>query len=72
MAVSNTIRALLSGETVAGSRLGDKLLEELLADGMLSIVVRGSRKSYRARDVKTLRQYLIDKDERYRIWRRQL
>lgn len=67
MAVSNTIRALLSGEIVAGSRLGDKLLEELLADGMLSVVVRGSKKSYRARDVKTLRQYLIDKDERYRI-----
>lgn len=67
MAVSITIRALLSGQTVAGSRLGDKLLEELLADGMLSIVVRGSRKSYRARDVETLRQYLIDKDERYKI-----
>lgn len=67
MALSASIQALLAGELVAGSRLNSKLLDELLAEGLLLIVSRGSRKSYRARDAEALKRFLVDKDERYRL-----
>lgn len=67
MAISASIQALLAGEQVAGSRLNSKLLDELLAEGLLLVVSRGSRKSYRARDMEALKRFLIDKDERYRL-----
>ena len=67
MAISASIQALISGEQVAGSRLSSKLLNELMAEGLLLVVTRGSRKSYRARDVEALKRYLIDKDENYRM-----
>ncbi len=67
MALSASIQALLAGELVAGSRLNSKLLDELLAEGLLLVVSRGSRKSYRARDMEALKRFLIDKDERYRL-----
>lgn len=67
MAISASIQALISGEQVAGSKLSSKLLDELIAEGLLSVVTHGSRKSYRARDVEALKRYLIDKDESYRM-----
>ena len=67
MAISASIQALISGEQVAGSKLSSKLLDELMAEGLLLVATRGSRKSYRARDVEALKRYLIDKDESYRI-----
>lgn len=67
MAISASIQALLAGELVAGSRLNSKLLDELLAEGLLLVVSRGSRKSYRARDAEALKRFLIDKDESFRI-----
>ena len=67
MAISASIQALLAGEQVAGSRLNSKLLDELLAEGLLLVVSRGSRKSYRARDMEALKRFLIDKDESFRI-----
>ncbi|OYP43797.1 hypothetical protein CIK96_12935 [Prevotella sp. P4-98] len=67
MAISVSIQALISGEQVAGSKLSNKLLDELMAEGLLSVVTHGSRKSYRARDVEALKRYLIDKDESYRM-----
>ena len=67
MAISASIQALISGEQVAGSKLSSKLLNELMAEGLLSVMTHGSRKSYRARDVEALKRYLIDKDESYRI-----
>ena len=67
MAISASIQALIAGETVAGSRLCSRLLDELMAEGQLSVVTRGSRKSYRARDVEALKRFLIDKDESYRL-----
>lgn len=67
MEISASIQALLAGEQVAGSRLNSKLLDELLAEGLLLVVSRGSRKSYRARDMKALKRFLIDKDESFRI-----
>lgn len=67
MAISASIQALLAGEQVAGSRLNSKLLDELSAEGLLLVIPRGSRKSYRARDMEALKRFLIDKDERYRL-----
>lgn len=67
MAISTSIKALISGEQVAGSKINNTLLEELLTEGLLLVISRGSKKSYRARDVNALRRYLIDKDESYRM-----
>lgn len=67
MAISSSIQALIAGEQVAGSRFSSKLLDELMAEGLLSVSTRGSRKSYRARDVEALKRFLMDKDESYRI-----
>lgn len=67
MAVNTSIQALLAGKQVAGSRLSGKLLNELLAEGMLLVISHGSRKSYLARDTEALKRYLIDSDESYRI-----
>ena len=67
MAISASIQALMSGEQVAGSKLSCKLLDELMAEGLLLVATRGSRKTYRARDTEALKRYLIDKDESYRI-----
>lgn len=67
MAISASIQALIAGEQIAGSKLDSKLRDELLADGMLLVISRGSRKAYRARDVEALKRFLIDKDESYRL-----
>ncbi len=67
MAISTSIQALLAGEQVAGSRLSSQMIDELMAEGLLSVVTRGSRKSYRARSIEALKQYLIDINERYRL-----
>ena len=67
MAISASVKALMAGEQVAGSRISNKLLEELLAEGLLLVNSHGSRKSYRARDAEALKRFLIDKDEVYRI-----
>ena len=67
MVVSASIQALIAGEQVAGSRLNSKLRDELLAEGMLLVTSRGSRKSYRARDTEALKRFLTDRDESYRI-----
>ena len=61
------MQALLVGEQVAGSKLSSRLIDELMAEGLLSVVTRGSRKSYRARDIEAMKRYLIDKDESYRM-----
>ena len=67
MAINASILALLAGEQVAGSKLNSRLLDELLAEGLLLVLSRGSRKSYRARDPEALKRFLIDRDESYRI-----
>jgi hypothetical protein len=67
MAINASIQALISGEHVASSRISRKMLDELMAEGLLTVLTRGSRKSYRARDIEALRRFLIDKDENYRI-----
>ena len=67
MAISASIQALISGEQVASSKINSKLLDELMAEGLLLLVAHGSRKSYRARDIEALKRYLFDKDENYRM-----
>jgi hypothetical protein len=67
MAISTSLQALLAGEQVAGSKLSSKLIDELMAESLLLVATRGSRKLYRARDTDALMRYLIDKDERYRM-----
>lgn len=67
MAVSASIQALLAGEPVAGSKLNKKLLDELLAEGVLLVKSHGSRKTYLARDTEALKRFLIDRDEDSRI-----
>lgn len=67
MALSASIQALIAGDQVAGSKMNDKILEELMAEGLLLVITRGSRKSYRARDIEVLKRFLIDKDESYRL-----
>lgn len=68
MAISASIQALLAGEQVAGSRLNSKLLDELLAEGLLLVISRGSRKTYCARDTEAMKRFLVDKDERFRLF----
>ena len=67
MAISASIQALVAGEQVAGSRISRKLLDELIAEGLLSVVTSRSRQSYRARNIEALKRFLIDKDESYRM-----
>lgn len=67
MVISTSVQALIAGEQVAGSKISSKLLDELMAEGLLLLVAHGSRKSYRARDCKALKRFLIDKDESYRM-----
>lgn len=67
MALSVALRNLLSGQLVASSRLSTSIVEELMREELLVTVVRGSKKSYRTRDVEALKRYLMDKDEYYRL-----
>ena len=67
MAKSNYIKALLAGEKIASSRIPKELRETLLSEGLITVTVHGSRKSVRALDAGRLKQFLIDKDEKFRI-----
>ena len=58
---------MLAGEQVAGSKLNRRLLDELLAEGMLLVISHGSRKSYKARDTEALKRFLTDREEGFRI-----
>lgn len=67
MAISASLQALMAGEPVAGSKLSSRLLDELMAEDLLLVITRGSRKSYRARDTEALKRFLMDRDESFRI-----
>ena len=67
MAISSFIQDLIAGEQVAGSRFSGRLLDELMTEGLLSVVTHGSKKIYKARDIQALKRFLIDKDESYRM-----
>lgn len=65
--ISASLQELLDGHTVASSRLNPSLVTELMGEGLLTPVIRGSRKSYRAQNRESLRRYLMDKDESFRL-----
>lgn len=67
MAISVAIKALIEGQQVSASKLNNRLVNELINEGLLFVVAHGSRKSYKARDIEALKRFLIDKDESYRI-----
>ena len=67
MAISVAIKALIEGQQVSASKLNNRLVNELINEGLLFVVAHGSRKTYKARDVEALKRFLIDKDESYRI-----
>lgn len=67
MTISKSLQELLNGKTVASSRLNTDFVLELMSEGLLVSVVRGSRTSYRALDTNILKQYLHRKDESFRI-----
>jgi len=67
MTISKSLQELLNGKTVASSRLNTDFVLELMSEGLLVSVVRGSRTSYRALDTNILKQYLHVKDESFRI-----
>ncbi len=67
MTISKSLQELLNGKTVASSRLNTDFVLELMSEGLLVSVVRGSRTSYRALDTNILKQYLHGKDESFRI-----
>lgn len=67
MAISSSIKSLIAGNSVADSQISRRMLDELLANGLLIVITHGSRKSYQARDIEALKRFLIDKDETYRM-----
>lgn len=67
MTISASVKTLMAGGQVADSKLDGRLRDELLAEGLLLVTSRGSRKSYRARDVVALKRFLTDRDESYRM-----
>ena len=67
MAITVSLQALLEGKQVASSKLSSKLVDELMTEGLLIVDAHGSKKSYRARNIEALQQYLMDKDESYRV-----
>lgn len=67
MAIPVAIKLLVEGQQVSASKLNERLVNELMDEGLLFVYAHGSRKSYRARDVEALKRFLIDKDESYRI-----
>lgn len=69
MAISASIQALISGATVAGSKLSKGLLTELMNEGLLQITTHGSRKSYRARDIEALKDISLTRMRITEYWK---
>lgn len=65
---SAALKALLSGESVAASRLNRSLFNELLNEELLLMKFNGTRRRVMARSPEALQQYLINKDERYALY----
>lgn len=67
MKIPSYIKDLLNGETVPASRIREDLANELMEEGLLHIMPHGSKRSYRSDCPGLLYQYLIGKDESYRL-----
>jgi len=58
VAQTEKLLRLAKGDTLPSSILKGELFEWMVSDGILVAVTRGSRKSYRARDGRSLRDYI--------------
>ena len=56
--LTNALLQLVNGETVAASMLRKDFADVLLAEGMLTVQVHGSRRSFRAIDASALKNFL--------------
>ena len=56
--LTNALLQLVNGETVAASMLRKDFADILLAEGMLTVQVHGSRRSFRAIDASALKNFL--------------
>ena len=54
----NTLQQLMDGRSVAASTLRKDFSEALLAEGLLTVLTHGSRRTFRAIDVVALKNYL--------------
>lgn len=57
-ALTEKFMRLAKGESIPASVLKGELFGRMLADGILVVITKGSRKSYRAQDEQSLRNYL--------------
>ena len=65
--LTDNLRQLLSGERIAASALRKDIAEALLSEGLLTVQAHGSRRSYRAINVKGLRNFLTSRYEELRL-----
>ncbi|WP_317207702.1 hypothetical protein [Phocaeicola barnesiae] len=56
--IARKILRMLEGETLPSSTLPSWIAQELLEEGLLSVLSRGSRKSYRLIDAEACMQYI--------------
>ena len=61
VALIDKLIALAAGDTLPDSQLRGEWFAQLQEDGLLTPIIHGSRKSWRARSGEKLRQYLADK-----------
>ena len=56
--IARKILRMLEGETLPSSTLPSWIAQELLEEGLLSVLSKGSRKSYRLIDAEACMQYI--------------
>ena len=61
------LQDLLQGKSIPASRINSAFADELTAEHLLYVQVHGTRKTYKAIDTDSLRNYLITLNEHYRI-----
>lgn len=66
MAISLGLRQLLEGQSVAASKLPNKLLSMLEKENLLIVSVHGTRRNYKAKDIESLVNFLENHDESYK------
>ena len=56
--IARKIQRMLEGETLPSSTLPSWIAQELLEEGLLSVLSKGSRRSYRLIDAEACMQYI--------------
>lgn len=62
-----TLQLLISGQSVAASSLRKDIASELIDEGLLTIHANGSRRTYRAIQPSSLRNFLLSRFEEFRV-----